>query len=419
MDRLTDFLRANSSWLASGFLLTFASSFGQTFFISVFAGEIRAAYHLTHGGWGAIYAAATASSALVMLWAGGLTDRFRIRHIGVIVLVGLAFSAAAMFWIGSVWLLALTIFLLRLFGQGLMGHCAMVAMARWFVARRGRAVSIAGLGVATGEALLPIGFVALMGLFDWRFLWLLTAACLLAFVPVLWSLLRLERTPQSHAQDLGNMGMAGRMWTRRETFRHPVFWLMLPALLGPAAWNTAFFFQQVPLAEAKGWAHVTVVSLFPLFTMTSVAFMLTAGGLVDRLGSARLAGIYLLPMMAGFLVFAMAESVVTGAIGMILMGMGTGLHVTMMGTFWAEAFGTRYIGSIRAMMVAFMVLGTAFGPALTGFLIDLGFDFPLQSYGIAVYFLIAAGLAASAGRRVSAGQMHRLTPGAAPVSDRR
>ncbi len=416
MDRLTDFLRFNASWLAAGFLLTFASSIGQTFFISVFAGEIRAAYGLTHGGWGAIYAVATAASAVVMVWAGSLTDRFRIRHIGVIILAGLALSAAAMFWISSVWLLALTIFLLRLFGQGLMGHCAMVAMARWFVARRGRAVSIAGLGVASGEALLPIGFVALMGLFDWRFLWLLAAVALLALVPVLWSLLRLERTPQSHAQDSGSMGMAGRMWTRTEAFRHPVFWLMMPALLGPAAWNTAFFFQQVPLAEAKGWTHVTLVSLFPLFTMTSVAFMLTAGGLVDRLGSPRLAGVYLLPLVAGYLLFAAAESVVSGAIGIILMGMGGGLHVTMMGTFWAEAFGTRHIGAIRAMMVAFMVLGTALGPALTGVLIDLGFDFSVQSYGIAVYFAIAAGFAGVAGRKVGAALVPQPAPGADPTS---
>ena len=402
MDQLRDFLRANVAWLAAGFLLTFASSFGQTFFIAVFAGEIRAAFDLSHGAWGTIYALATAASAAVMVWAGSLTDRFRIRQIGVIVLAGLALTTVAMFFITSVWMLVLTIFLLRLFGQGLMGHCAMVAMARWFVARRGRAVSVAGLGVATGEALLPIGFVALLGVFDWRVLWLLAAATLLAFTPLLWSLLRRERTPQSHAQDSGSAGMDARMWTRAQALRHPVLWLMVPALLGPAAWNTAFFFQQVPLAEAKGWTHVTLVSLFPLFTATSVAFMLVAGGLVDRFGTARLAGLYLLPLALGYLVLGSTESVALGALGIVLMGMGAGLHVTMMGTFWADAFGTRHLGAIRAMMAAFMVLGTALGPALTGALIDLGFDFPRQSYGIAVYFGGAALLAGIAGRKMGA-----------------
>jgi MFS family permease len=401
MQEFSAFLRVNAPWLAAGFLLTFASSFGQTFFISVFAGAIRADFDLSHGAWGTIYALATTTSAAVMIWAGSLTDRFRVRHIGLGVLVGLALAAASMAWIGKAWMLVATLFLLRLFGQGLMGHAAMVAMARWFVATRGRAVSVAGLGVATGEALLPITFVALLGVLDWRSLWFVAAGALLALAPVLWSLLRHERTPQFFAQAAGSGGMQGRMWMRHEAFRHPVFWLMLPALLGPAAWNTAFFFQQVHVAEAKGWAHMTLVSLFRLYTATSVAFMLLAGWLVDRLGSTRLAAPYLLPYVAGYLIFALAESVPVAAFGVVLIGASAGMHVTMMATFWAEVFGTRHLGSIRAMTAAFMVLGTALGPAISGALIDLGLDFPMQGFGIAGYFLLAAALAALAGKRAT------------------
>lgn len=397
------FLRANAPWLAAGFLLTFASSFGQTFFIAVFAGEIRTAFGLSHGAWGAIYAIATTSSALVMVWAGSLTDRFRVRHIGLCVLVGLACAAASMAWIDQVWMLVAAIFLLRLFGQGLMGHSAMVAMARWFVATRGRAVSVAGLGVATGEALLPIVFVALLGVIDWRLLWLLAAGTLLALAPALWGLLRQERTPQSFAIASGSAGMQGRMWVRADALRHPVFWLMLPALLGPAAWNTAFFFQQVHTAEAKGWAHVTLVSLFPLYTVSSVAFMLIAGWLVDRFGSTRLAAVYLLPMALGYLVFALAGGVPLGALGIILIGAGAGLHVTMMATFWAEVFGTRHLGAIRAAMAAVMVFGTAVGPAITGALIDFGLAFPTQGFGIAAYFTAASVLAALSGQSAARG----------------
>ena len=57
------FLRENAPYLGAGFILTFASSFGQTFFISVFAGEIQGAYSLSHGEWGGIYALATTASA--------------------------------------------------------------------------------------------------------------------------------------------------------------------------------------------------------------------------------------------------------------------------------------------------------------------------------------------------------------------
>lgn len=52
---LGGFLKANAPWLGAGALMTLASSFGQTFFIAIFAGEIRAEFGLGHGAWGAIY----------------------------------------------------------------------------------------------------------------------------------------------------------------------------------------------------------------------------------------------------------------------------------------------------------------------------------------------------------------------------
>ena len=68
------FLSRNAPWLAAGGLLTFLSSFGQTFFISIFAGEIRADFGLSHGEWGGIYSLGTAASAAMMIWTGALTD---------------------------------------------------------------------------------------------------------------------------------------------------------------------------------------------------------------------------------------------------------------------------------------------------------------------------------------------------------
>ena len=69
----------NAPWLASGALLTLLSSFGQTIVISVCAADIQAEFSLSHGAWGGIYALGTTTSAVVMVWAGGLTDKFRVR----------------------------------------------------------------------------------------------------------------------------------------------------------------------------------------------------------------------------------------------------------------------------------------------------------------------------------------------------
>ncbi|WP_299983596.1 MFS transporter [uncultured Ruegeria sp.] len=384
---LRNFLARNANWLGAGVLLTFLSSFGQTFFISVFAGEIRAEFGLSHGAWGGLYSLGTTASALAMIWAGGLTDIFRVRVLGPTVLAGLALAALAMAL--NVWLILLpvVIFLLRLFGQGMSSHLAAVAMARWFTATRGKALSIATLGYAVGEALLPLIFVAAMAFLDWRFLWGLAVGITLLGIPVLIRLLREERTPQSLSTKASSTGMQSRHWTRREALLNPLFWYMTPAILAPSAFITAFFFHQVHLAEIKGWPHIQLVALFPVFTGVSILSMFAAGWALDKWGTARMMPYYELPMAVGFVVLSASSSIGGALIGMVFLALTAGAHNPLPSAFWAEFYGTRHIGAIKAMAAAVMVLGSAIGPGLTGVLIDLGISLDTQFIWIAAFFV--------------------------------
>lgn len=370
--------------------MSLMSSFGQTFFISIFAGEIRETFDLSHGAWGGIYTLGTAASAAVMVWAGGLTDRYRSRSLGIGVLLLLACACLFMALNVWAWLLPLAIFALRFCGQGMMSHIAVVSMSRWFVATRGRALSVAGLGYALGEAVLPLGFVALLLVVDWRWLWVIAAIACLGMIPILTGLLREERTPQSHAQQDSSVGMQNRHWKRQEVLRHPLFWFMIPALLGPSAFGTAFFFQQVYFADLKGFAHIELVAMFPFFTMAGVGMMLLSGWLLDRLGTPRLMPVYQLPMVAAFVIFALGQSLFWIFVGLLVMAMTTGSNATIPNAFWAEFYGTRHLGSIKAMAAAVMVLGSALGPGITGLLIDLGIGLEDQYIGVSLYFAIAS-----------------------------
>lgn len=302
------FLLDNASYLSVGFLLTFASSFGQTFFISIFAGKIQAEFGLSHGEWGAIYAGATLGAAAVMIWAGGLTDVFRVRVLAAVVLAGLALACLGMAGLTSAWMLVPVVFLLRLCGQGMSSHVGTVAMARWFIATRGRALSVASMGFAAGEAVLPLAFVALLAAVDWRSLWVGAAAIVLALLPAIVRLLRQERTPQADSAAGVAAGMGGLHWTRRAVLRHWLFWIVAAAAAGLSAFNTAFFFHQVHIAEAKGWTHLELVALYPIYTAASVAAMLGSGWLIDRFGSGRLMAMSQAPIAAGFLLFGLSET---------------------------------------------------------------------------------------------------------------
>ena len=388
--RLLDFLRDNLPFLSAGMLLTFLSSFGQTFFISLFAGEIRAAFDLSHGQWGGIYTLGTTASALVMVWAGGLTDFFRVRTLAPIILILLAFACLSMAFNPVWWGLIAVIFALRFTGQGMTSHLAVVAMSRWFIATRGKALSIATLGFALGEALLPLVFVALLAVYDWHMLWVAAAVIALCGVPVIHRLLRLERTPQMLAQTDQSVGMESRHWTRNQALFHWLFWFMVPALLGPAAFNTAFFFHQVHFANLKGIPHVQLVALYPFYTAVGIVAMVLSGWALDRWGTARLIPFFQLPMVAAFGIFAISDNTLTLLAGLFFLGLTTGANTTLPNAFWAEFYGTARLGSIKAMAAAVMVFGSAIGPGLTGMGIDLGLGLESQYLIVAGYFVFTS-----------------------------
>lgn len=386
----TDFVRLNARWLGAGFLIAFVSSFGQTYFISIFAGALRSEFDLSHGQWGGIYLIGTSASAVVMIWAGGLVDHMRIRTLCTMVSVFLAVACLAMAAVPSATVLIFVIFALRFTGQGMMAHATMVSMARWFVATRGRALAIASLGFKAGEAALPFIFVALMAFLSWRGLWVIAAGVVVLLIPVLVILLKNERTPQSIAHENQSTGMNNIHWTRRQALRDRLFWTMLLALAGPPCFMTTFFFQQVHLSEVKGFTHIGFVSLFPVFTIASALFMVAAGWAIDKFSTPRLLPIYLLPIIIGFLFAAGTGSLLGMAIALIFLGISQGVASVLIPAFWAEFYGTRHLGSIKAMASAVMVASSAVGPGISGVLIDRGYDFPQQMYGIALYFFVAA-----------------------------
>ena len=380
------FIIQNSRWLAAGALLTLMSSFGQTYFISIFAGEIRTTFDLSHGDWGAIYGFGTFASAIAMVWAGGLTDIMRVRRLGPIVLAALAASCLFMAFNPWVALLPVVIFCLRFSGQGMSTHIAAVGMSRWFAANRGKALSVANLGFSIGEATYPLLVVALMMLFVWQGIWVLAAFIAVLSIPALVWLLREERSPESMATEDQSVGMNGRHWTRNQTLAHPLFWFMMPAFVGQSAFNTAFFFLQVHFSEIKGWDHFQLVAMFPVYTGVAIGSMILSGVLLDKIGTARLIPYFQLPMIFAFLLFAYGQSLLAALLGFVLLGLTSGATATLPNAFWAENFGTKHLGSIKATAAAAMVLGSAIGPALTGVLLDFSLPLEAQYVGVSVFF---------------------------------
>lgn len=396
------FLTVNARWLVGGFLLTFFSSFGQTFFISLSGGAIRQEYGLSNGDWGALYMVATLGSALTLPFFGRVVDYVSVSRTVVIVIPALAVAALLMSWSNSLILLALVLYFLRLFGQGMMTHISITAMGRWFSAHRGRAVSVAIVGHQAGEAILPVIFVYAILVAGWRGTWQMSALFLvLVALPVIYSLMRVER--EASAQEAADAKRTGlRDWTRSEVLRDPLFYSMLIAVLAPSFIGTTLFFHQDYLIELRGWDKLSFSLSFTVMAAMTFVFALIAGQLIDRFSAVALLPFFLLPLSLACFAMAAFEQSWNSFLFMGLLGVSYGFSSTLFGAIWPEVYGTRNLGSIRSVVIACMVFGTAMGPGLTGKLIDYGISYPLQIMTMGIYCLAASAIMLFVSRRIAA-----------------
>lgn len=396
---MLSFYRENFRWLFGGFLLAMFSGFGQTFFISIWGAEIRGAFNLSHGGFGLVYMTATLASAATLPFVGRLLDVTSVAVSSALVISMLAVAAVTMSFANSVAMLVLAIYLLRLFGQGMMTHTAITAMGRWYIANRGKAVSSATIGHQFSEGLAPAVFVGLAMMFDWRQAWLIAAAMLVFIaLPLIVGLMRVERIPRGRSVDEHSINEVGRQWTRNEMLRDPLFWLAGIGVFSPAFIGTSIFFHQDYLIEINGWERWVYDLSFAVMAVLTVIVSLITGVAVDKFSAARLLPTFMLPLGLSCLVLALFTGPYTILGFMVLLGLSYGITSTLFGAVWPEVYGTRHLGSLRAVTVSFMVFMSAAGPGATGYLIDLGIPFSTQLLFMAAFCFVSIVLMSIASR---------------------
>ncbi|WDR05346.1 MFS transporter [Devosia rhodophyticola] len=395
------FFRENARWISGGFLLTLFSSFGQTFFIGLSGNDLRDTFGLSGGAFGGIYMLATLASAATLPWLGRSLDVMPGWKVVRFTMPALAFACVLLAVAPNLLLLTAALYLLRLFGQGMMTETAFTETGRWFVANRGRAMALVVIGQQAGSALLP-ALVVLVAVMtgDWRISWYLSAALvLLVGLPVIITLIRVERTPRSTDPKVLPERTA-RDWTRSEVLRDPMLYLLLSGTLAPAFIGTSILFHQGYLVALRGYDPLAFAIGFPIMSVTTVVFGLVCGHLVDRLGSLKLLPIVLLPLAVASLAVGLVEPVWGVYAFMLLLGVSNGFTSTLLGALWPEVYGLANLGGIRAIVVSGGVLASALGPGITGALIDLNISLPNQMLWMAAWCILASLVLAYAAKRI-------------------
>ena len=357
-----------------GFIFTFFSSFGQSFFLGIFNTSIRNELSITHGQFGSIYASATLLSSFLLIWVGKKIDDINIFKFAFFVTLVLSFSSFVFSKISSVIILFIAIFFMRFSGQGMMSHTATTTISRYFTKSRGKALSTGWFGLSTAEFILPVFMIYLLSVTDWQTIWIYISILVLLFLPIFSFVLiknlnfdSREELPKDQSKIINI-----KNWTRSEVLKDYRFYIICMNMLAMPWIATGVFVYQSFILSSKGWGPYIIAQSFMVYSITSVVTLFLSGFLIDKFTSRKLLVYMNIPLLLSAGVLFYFKSPISSFFFLGLIGISNGLANVLGSSTWAEIYGVKHIGSIKALTTALMVFATAFGTALFGILIDKG-----------------------------------------------
>ncbi len=373
-----------------GFIFTFFSSFGQSFFLGLFNSSIRDALSITHGQFGTIYASATLLSSLVIIWVGKKIDDIDVFKFGTFVTLLLSFSCYFFSKVSSITFLFIAIFLMRFSGQGLMSHTATTTISRYFTKSRGKALSTGWFGLSTAEFILPVFIIYLLTFMEWRSIWI-NISFVILLLPIISYLLikniKLDSREIDNNKNKRNIKI--KNWKRIEVIKDYRFYIVCANMLAMPWIATGIFVYQSFILSSKNWGPYVIAQSFMAYSILSVITLFIAGFLIDKFSSRKLLIYMNLPFLLSLFLIIVFDNPIVSFLFLGLIGISNGLANVLGSSTWAEVYGVKHIGSIKALTTALMVFSTAFGTAVFGLLIDKGFSIEQISMISGTYIFLA------------------------------
>ena len=374
-----------------GFIFTFFSSFGQSFFLGLFNNSIRDALSITQGQFGSIYASATLLSSFLLIWVGKKIDDIDIFRFAFFVTLLLSFSCFLFSKISSIIFLFIAIFLMRFSGQGMMSHTATTTISRYFTKSRGKALSTSWFGLSTAEFILPVLIVYILTITSWQNIWIFISILVLIILPTT-SFVLIKNLNFDSREELEEHEQKEKdifQWKRIEVLKDYRFYIICLNMLAMPWIATGVFVYQSFITESKDWGTFVIAQSFMVYSILSVLTLLISGFLIDKFTSRKLLIFMNIPLLLSTLVLIFFNTPMTSFIFLGLIGISNGLANVLGSSTWAEIYGVKYIGSIKALSTALMVFSTAFGTALFGILIDKGYSIEHIAFVSFTYIFIS------------------------------
>ena len=280
---------------------------------------------------------------------------------------------------------------MRFSGQGMMSHTATTTVSRYFTKSRGKALSTSWFGLSSAEFILPVLIIYLLSIYDWKIIWKSISLIVLIILPLASYFLVKNLNFESRETDGTEKQKEKNIknWKRIEVLKDYRFYIVCLNMLAMPWIATGVFVYQSFITESKNWGPFVIAQSFMSYSVFSVITLLISGFLIDKFTSRKLLIFMNIPLFLSTFVIIYFDAQFTAFIFLGLIGISNGLANVLGSSTWAEVYGVKHIGSIKALTTALMVFSTAFGTALFGILIDIGFSIEKIAIISALYILIS------------------------------
>ncbi len=371
---MKNFFSHDPKLLLYGFLIVFFASYGQTFFISLFNTDIRNFYDLSDGEFGFVYAISTLFSSFILINFAKLIDHIDLRTYSLIVTIGLLLACFGMVMlVNHVLYLFVIIFMLRFFGQGAMTHAGETTMARYFGNNRGKALSVATLGGMAGVMFLPYIALNYFKNIEMSQLWFYACISIIFFIPFIFLALSDQKARHNKFDEALTNDPLNLKLRTRDIIKDKKFYIYLPLSIAAPFISTGLMFHQIYIFGQKGWSLEMLGNSYIFFGFFSIIGLLIGGPLIDKFHTKKTAITVLVPLLLSVIILLLFDSVFFLMIYMCLYGFNMGISTPFIGSLWAEIYGVKSLGTVKALLHAGGVFASAFGPLVFGYLIDWGF----------------------------------------------
>lgn len=359
-------------WMVGFCALTFAMTGpGQTIGISAFINPMMETLNLTRIEISTAYLVGTLASGLSMPLIGSIFDRLGSRV--SMTLVGGLFGSVlvGMAGVTSFFALMLGFSAVRI-GQTALSLVSTNAVTPWFNRRRGFAL---GITTAVGASLIfavPLGSVALIASFGWRFTWVvLGIAVLIVVIPVALSgivnePLNLGQVPDGSgpAARAAVQQTAARSFRRREAMTTSTYWTMAASIAAISVLVTGLTFHQVDILGEQGLTPFEAAANFLPQMAGTLAATLIVGAAVDRIAFYPLVVCTMIMLIVALLLVESVTPGVAATIYGLVLGSASGASRILEAGATPRLFGLAHLGSIRGTIRLISVVASAVGPLL-------------------------------------------------------